>query len=182
VAKPVVVERERRAGDDLVLRHGPAAYTRPPGGARAAASGAGHAFRLSMPVLASTEAPQWPGRVARLLLLAGLPALGGCVRDSVRSREASDFGCSSRAVHVEPVGDSEYRASGCGRSATYFFVDYYHPVVGPLNRSDDAAPPAAPPPSPAQAPLLEAPSGAGGFAFGASDPEARRACEDAGHL
>jgi hypothetical protein len=119
--------------------------------------------------------------IPSLVLLAGLPALVGCARESIRSRAASDFGCGSRHVTVEPVGDSEYRATGCGQSATYFYVDKYHPVVGPLARSDDDTARTAPQAPPASAPLLEPPLGAGGFFFGASEQDARRACEDAGH-
>jgi len=94
----------------------------------------------------------------------------------IQSQAGYDLGCDR--VHVTSVSPSAYVASGCGSSARYF-VDSEGGIIGPadMHSDDETLPPG--PPLPAPAALLKPPSGAGGFAFGASEEDVRRTCEQA---
>lgn len=106
-------------------------------------------------------------------LLAGAP---GCAESMIQSQAGYDLGCNQ--VHVTQISDSVYVAHGCGSSARYL-VDSQGGILGPTDmHSDDETPPPGPP-LPAPAALLKPPSGAGGFAFGASEGDVRRTCEQA---
>jgi hypothetical protein len=114
-----------------------------------------------------------------LALVALAMAAGGCtMEDRVRLRAATDLGCDAAAVHVEDRGGGRYVASGCSESATYYGVQSrYGAVIGPVETPKAEIVVAPPPPQ-----LLESPSAAGGFAFGASEDDTRRACLQAGHV
>jgi hypothetical protein len=104
---------------------------------------------------------------------------------TVRYRAASDFGCGTSEVQVEQLGASTYVATGCGQSDQYTCGGRWvhgegHVLECARDIASSASPGIAPSPAPPLA-LLEPPSGAGGFAFGASEDEERRVCEHAGH-
>jgi hypothetical protein len=101
----------------------------------------------------------------------------------VRSLAAGDLDCPSSDIQIEQLGGSAYLAKGCGmveqydcKNRHYGYHDLvceretqsYGPTVG--------AAPTAPPPT-----LLGAATGGGGFVFGATEDDARRTCEQAGH-
>ncbi|HEY3822703.1 MAG TPA: hypothetical protein VGL81_36310 [Polyangiaceae bacterium] len=121
---------------------------------------------------------------ASLLALGGaLACAAGCVvpEREVRVRAASDFGCGDSQIQVEQLGASTYLATGCGQSDQYTCETRWKDLVCARDvaastawQTDSLQP--RPP-----APLLDPPPGAGGFAFGASEDDARRACEQAGH-
>jgi hypothetical protein len=116
-----------------------------------------------------------PRAALLLALVAVAMATAGCTLENIRRRAANDLQCNAQTVQVEDDGDGRYVASGCGDSATYYTVGRYGGIIGPI---DTAKPEVAP--APRQ--LLESPSGAGGFAFGASEELTRRACLQAGHV
>lgn len=134
------------------------------------------------------------GRTVAALLFAPV-LLAGCNRleGAVRARAASDFSCDESEVEVEEVSGTTYRASGCGKSNEYTCSPQSAAVgIGAtLCVSDNANPsvagggvPAVPTPVAPAAPQFvpgDPPSGAGGFALGASEADTRRACEQAGH-
>jgi hypothetical protein len=121
----------------------------------------------------------------RFLALALLttPALGCAAQNEVLSLAAGDLSCPSSHLHVDRLGSSTYLVTGCGQSEQYVCEKKLEPYEHVACERDSAgsAPliaveaPAAPPP------LLSAPTGGGGFAFGATEDETRRACEQAGH-
>ncbi|MGD0524212.1 MAG: hypothetical protein ABSE49_03655 [Polyangiaceae bacterium] len=121
----------------------------------------------------------------RLLALALLfaPALGCAAQNEVLSLAADDLSCPSSHLHVDKLGASSYLVTGCGQAEQYTCERQIEPYEHLACARDSAgsAPliaveaPAAPPP------LLEPPTGAGGFTFGATEDETRRACEQAGH-
>jgi hypothetical protein len=129
-------------------------------------------------------------RLAALLSGAGL--LSGCGRASgvVHERAAHEFNCPEEDIQVESIGGTTYRASGCGEVAVYtcsrtFSGGYAIPCV-----RDDAVPSSAGPTpqiateAPRAAPasrLGDPPDGAGGFAFGMTDGDAKKSCEQSGH-
>jgi hypothetical protein len=128
-----------------------------------------------------------PRREVSVLALGGLLlAATGCSfpeSSEVRTLAASDFQCDDSEMRVEQLGASTYLATGCGQSEQYTCSSQSvsrgramicaRDVAETRWRSDA-------PPTPPQ--LLEPPSGAGGFAFGASEEETRRVCERAGHV
>jgi hypothetical protein len=131
-----------------------------------------------------------PRKAIGILAFAlGSPAFLGCefeASGTVRARAASDFGCSDSEIEVERVPGSSYRATGCGQTNLYTC----EPGRGgdPVCVSDNAnprstreEPRASAPPGPPASPLRDPSSGAGGFVFGASEDDARRTCEQAGH-
>lgn len=127
-----------------------------------------------------------PLRAASALALGALLlAAAGCESaaiTSVRTHAANDFQCNESELRVEQLEGRTYRAQGCGQSDQYTCFDEpasrgYATVcnrnIGPTRWRSDA---------PRAAPLLEPPSGAGGFAFGATEDETRGVCQQAGHV
>jgi hypothetical protein len=119
-----------------------------------------------------------------LPLFLSLPATVGCVAESqVRSLAADDLGCPSSHIQIEQLGGSTYLAKGCGMVEQYDCSTHHEPYrrlvcereTASYGATIEASPPA---PSPA---LLGAPNGGGGFLFGATEDDARRTCEQAGH-
>jgi hypothetical protein len=106
-------------------------------------------------------------------------AATGCTKEVLRSRAANDLQCDSQAVQVDDEGYGRYRAHGCGDSATYYVTGRYGAILGPGDITTEKAPVTETfdPPT-----LRESPSAAGGFAFGASEDDTRRACLQAGHV
>jgi hypothetical protein len=132
----------------------------------------------------ATGRPTLPGKTAPFRLIFLTPALGalaiaasGCTTEILRSRAASDLQCDRQAVQVDEEGYGRYVAHGCGDSATYFVTDRHGTVIGPIE-----SPKAEAEVAPAPPPLRESPSAAGGFSFGASEDDTRRACLQAGHV
>ena len=126
-----------------------------------------------------TPRARWAG------LLTVVPL--GCVSTTgiVRTRAATDFDCPESEVTVEDVAGTTYRATGCGRTATFT-------CGGPRENTcvHDDAPTAAPAPAASSVPgsaaalgpsTKPAPPGAVGFSFGQSAEEAGQVCTEAGH-
>jgi hypothetical protein len=112
-----------------------------------------------------------------LLILVPIIAMSGCTPEFLRSRAANDLQCDRQAVQVDDEGNGRYVAHGCGESATYFVTGRRSDIIGPIE-----SPKAQAVVLPARPPLRESPSAAGGFPFGASEEETRRACLQAGHV
>lgn len=117
------------------------------------------------------------GQNLLFLSFAALSAAGCVTASDIRAQAASDFGCPH--VEVDTMSLNNFEASGCGQTAQYFVNDGQ--IIGPIERPADSPAVIVQSVPPAPPPLREPPSGAGGFAFGASEDEARRACEQAKH-
>jgi len=76
-------------------------------------------------------------RAVSAVLVAALVALGvgvgGCataaLSSAARDNLARSASCPADQVKVEELGDSKYRASGCGKSETYVCKAAEHAVV-----------------------------------------------------
>ena len=60
-------------------------------------------------------------RLVVLFVLSIAAATSGCVTHETvtRTRAANDFPCEEQQVEVVNIGGTSYRATGCGKQATY---------------------------------------------------------------